>query len=133
MNRLEFPFEMPVSRYQMKKLPQSAGTKATQNSRSGCKGNYQVGATKKRSVLLSAPEKKSEPENSAMAETCAPKGKPRRKLKRGQPNSRRKLTAVDPIDRPRTLLPTHEMSDFELRRHEWADAAMAVYGVSPDS
>ena len=74
-----------------------------------------------------------EPENSAMVESCAPKRKPRRKLKRGQPNSRRKLTAVDPIDRPRTLLPTHEMSDFELHRQEWADAAMAAYGVSPDS
>ena len=31
MNRLEFPIEMPVSRYRMKKLPQSAGAKA-QNS-----------------------------------------------------------------------------------------------------
>ena len=28
-----------------------------------------------------------------MVESCAPKGKPRRKLKRGQPNSRSKLTA----------------------------------------
>ena len=32
MNRLEFPIEMPVSRYRMKKLPQADGAKA-QNSR----------------------------------------------------------------------------------------------------
>jgi hypothetical protein len=44
-------------------------------------------------VFLPVPGKKSEPENSAMVESCAPKGKPRRKLKRGQPNSRSKLKA----------------------------------------
>jgi hypothetical protein len=83
MNELEFPFEMPVTRYRMKKLPQSAGAKA-QNSRQRMqRRNYQVGGTKKRSVFLPVTGKKSEPENSAMVESCAPKGKPRRKLKRG--------------------------------------------------
>jgi hypothetical protein len=93
MNELEFPFEMPVTRYRMKKLPQSAGAKA-QNSRQRMqRRNYQLGGTKKRSVFLPMPGKKSEPENSVVVESCAPKGKPRRKLKRGQPNSRSKLTA----------------------------------------
>jgi hypothetical protein len=86
MNELEFPFEMPVTRYRMKKLPQFAGAKV-QNSRQRMqRRNYQVGGTKKRSVFLPVPGKKSEPENSVMVESCAPKGKPRRKLKRGQPN-----------------------------------------------
>src|SRR5215831_1492422 len=55
MNGLEFPFEMPVSRYRMKKLPQSAGSKA-QNSRQRMqRRNYQVGGTKKRSVSVAKP------------------------------------------------------------------------------
>ena len=93
LNRLEFPFEMPISRYRMKKPPQSAGAKV-QNSRQRMqRRNCQVGGTKKRSVFLPVPGKKSEPENGAMVEYCAPKGKPRRKLRCGQPNSRSKLTA----------------------------------------
>ena len=93
MNGLEFPIEMPVSRYRMKKLPQYAGAKV-QNSRQWMqRRNYQVGGTKKRSVFLPVPGKKWELENSAKVEFCAPKGKPRRKLKPGQPNSRSKLTA----------------------------------------
>ncbi len=78
MNELEFPFEMPVTRYRMKKLSQSAGAKAQNSRQRKQRRNYQVGGTKKRSVFLPVPGKKSEPENSVMVESCAPKGKPRK-------------------------------------------------------
>jgi len=77
----------------MKKLPHSAGAKVQNPRQRMQRHNYQVGGTKKRSVLLPVSGKKPERENSALVEFCAPKGKPHRKLKRGQPNSRSKLTA----------------------------------------
>ena len=50
MNELEFPFEMPVTRYRMKKLPQSAGAKVQNSLQRMQRRNFQKNATKKTGV-----------------------------------------------------------------------------------
>jgi hypothetical protein len=76
MNELEFPFEMPVTRYRMKKLPQSAGAKVENSRQRMQRRNYQKNATKKTGVHAQVV-------NAGNPTNPTPEPKPKRRRRKG--------------------------------------------------